>query len=431
MTERVLGPTGSPRRRRTLLLPLIAVFALALLFVAGAQAVHDETFQLDGNTVAGPPTNLGGNTQSIDWNTLFDADGDTITPLPAGFDEATFDRDFTANGTSFVNSDSTTFATGSKDTLPISGWQCNFDNNVNNKIDVVNAYAASYTAPSGDEILYFGLERFTNTGTADVGFWFLQAPVACESSQGTATFSGAHTDGDLLVVSEFTGGGNVSTVNVYRWNGGANGSLGQIPVASGVDCRSPSTPTDDPACGAANTAPITTPWQTAAFTQSPKVGNTLPIAQFFEAGLNLTDSQLGGKCFNTFIADTRSSAELGATLFDFAGGELGACESGITSAQTWEPNDSATVTVTGASTWAGNVAFTLYEGLTCSGTSKYTQTVGVNQGSATASTTNSTFQATATQNYSWGVVFTPDAATALAGVLPASHCETSELKITN
>ena len=100
MTERVLGPTGSPRRRRTLLLPLIAVFALALLFVAGAQAVHDETFQLDGNTVAGPPTNLGGNTQSIDWNTLFDADGDTITPLPAGFDEATFDRDFTANGTS-------------------------------------------------------------------------------------------------------------------------------------------------------------------------------------------------------------------------------------------------------------------------------------------------------------------------------------------
>ena len=41
MTERVLGPTGSPRRRWTLLLPLVAVIALGLFYIAGAQAVHE------------------------------------------------------------------------------------------------------------------------------------------------------------------------------------------------------------------------------------------------------------------------------------------------------------------------------------------------------------------------------------------------------
>ncbi len=79
----------------------------------------------------------------------------------------------------FVRADTTTFATGSKDTLPITpGWQCNFDNNVNSKIDVMNSYAATYDAPNGDEILYFALERNTNTGTANVAFWFLQDEVA-------------------------------------------------------------------------------------------------------------------------------------------------------------------------------------------------------------------------------------------------------------
>jgi hypothetical protein len=41
--------------------------------------------------------------------------------------------------------------------------------------------------------------------------------------------------------------------------------------------------------------------------------------------VNLTQSDLGGTCFTTFIADTRSSAELNATLFDFSSGQLGTC----------------------------------------------------------------------------------------------------------
>jgi len=50
MTARVLGPTGSPRRRWTLLLPLTLAILVGLFYVAGAQAVHERgLFELDKN----------------------------------------------------------------------------------------------------------------------------------------------------------------------------------------------------------------------------------------------------------------------------------------------------------------------------------------------------------------------------------------------
>ena len=339
MTERLIGETGSRKRRRFLFLPVVLVACLALFVVAGAQAVHDETFQLDGNTVTGAPTNIGGvNTQNVDWATLFDQNGDTVGSLPDGYGDANLVPDFQTSGNNFVTNDQTTFATGSKDTLPISGWQCNFDNNVNSKIDVMNSYAATYVDDNGtvddltddEEILYFGIERNVNTGTANVGFWFLQSPVGCTSTGGAVSFTGEHQDGDLLVVSEFSGGGTVSTINAYRWDRPDDdlpGSLNPTPIANGVDCRSVTLGTEDATCGVANTGTITTPWLTA---QKTTVGHTLGTALFFEAGLNLTDSGLGGQCFSTFLGDTRSSTSLTATLFDFSGGTLGECGVSVT-----------------------------------------------------------------------------------------------------
>jgi len=283
-------------------LGLNIAMALALM-PRMALAVHDLTFQLDGDVLNSTTTSVGGTTQLIDWNSLINSSGATILPLPNGYTAVSFDRDFAtkANG-SFSTSDDTTFATGSKDTLSISpGWQCNHDANVNSKIDVMNSYAAKYTAANGDEILYFGLERNVNTGDANVGFWFLQDDVGCASTDGAQPFTGNHMDGDLLIVSAFSNGGKVSTINVYRWNGDDNtGSLGTTPVATGVDCRDPATGVDDAACAVANTAAITTPWLTAA---KSTVGNSLPVAQFFEGGVNLTNSGLGGKCFNVFLGE--------------------------------------------------------------------------------------------------------------------------------
>ncbi len=96
--------------------------------------------------------------------------------------------------------------------------------------------------PTGDEIVYFGIERNVNTGDRERR---LLVPaglkVGCSSTGGAVTFTGAHQDGDLLVVSEFSGGGTVSTINAYRWDrpdsAAPPGSLNPTPIANGVDCR--------------------------------------------------------------------------------------------------------------------------------------------------------------------------------------------------
>ena len=49
----------------------------------------------------------------------------------------------------------------------------------------------------------------------------------------------------------------------YRWNGGANGSLGTTSVASSADCRGSNVPCRRRDLRASNTGNITTPWITA------------------------------------------------------------------------------------------------------------------------------------------------------------------------
>ena len=73
-----------------------------------------------------------------------------------------------------------------------------------------------------------------------------------------------------------------------------------------------------------NLLTIATPWLTVNKTS---VGHSLIEREFFEGGLNLSDTGLGGRCFNTFIATTRASQEIGANLHDFSRGSLGGCDS--------------------------------------------------------------------------------------------------------
>ncbi|MGH3084475.1 MAG: hypothetical protein ACRDNP_10550, partial [Gaiellaceae bacterium] len=54
MTNQIIGPTGSQRRRWTLLIPLVAAFAFALVYIAGAQGnAPDQAglFELDKNAI--------------------------------------------------------------------------------------------------------------------------------------------------------------------------------------------------------------------------------------------------------------------------------------------------------------------------------------------------------------------------------------------
>jgi hypothetical protein len=375
--RRAQGLLGGKRRRRVLLGTLASTVALAAFLVSNASAVHDLVFQLDGDVSASTTTSVGGTTQPYDWDSLFNADGTKKTPPTTDFTASSgVLKDFNNTGTVFHTNDQTTFATGSKDTLPITpGWQCNFDNNVNSKIDVMNAYAAAYTDPVTDhEILYFGLERNTNTGDGNVAFWFLQSPVACESEGGNHPFTGEHQDGDLLVVSAFTNGGTVSNVDVYRWDRpdpDLPGSLNPNPVIEdGSDCRTTGTASpEDDACAIVNTGTLTgttaIPWLTA--NKQDGVGHTLRSTEFYEGGVDLTAHELGGRCFNTFLADTRSSQSLTATLFDYASGQLGECAAGMATQVSdagpvlpkVEVHDTATVTGNKEITPTGEVTFFL------------------------------------------------------------------------
>lgn len=377
--------TGRHRGRRWLTAGLAVATSTAAVIALGAApalAVHDETFQLDGDVSAATTTNVGGHAQSFDWDSFFNSSGSPIQsslpdPSVPGFTASGFDRDFVVNANgSYNTSDSTTYTQGSKDTLNISsGWVCTASNNVTNKGDIQNDYAVAYTDPAtGDQFLYFALERNSNSGDANVAFWFLQDGTAnCSTANGTTAWTGNHQDGDILIVSAFTGGGSVSTINAYRWNGGANGSLGTTPVASGVDCRTTPSPPSDQACATANTQTITTPWLTNNNGKTTGLDHQLLPGEFFEGGINLTTSGLSGKCFNTFVGDTRSSQSLTATLFDFARGSLGECQSTTTTTPTpaagssteipasanVTSSDSAAINVTGVPKFSGTVKFSL------------------------------------------------------------------------
>jgi hypothetical protein len=325
MARKVIGPTGSRRRLWLLLGCLVLVAGVAVVLIPGASAesVKGQTFQLDGNIAQDPPT-----PQVYDWTNFFGASGNKLA-LPTDYTASSFTRDFNTktNGT-FDTSDTSTYTQGSKDILPIgTGWACAPANNVTDKGDIMNAYSAAYTDPtSGDKIVYFALERNANTGDANVAFWFLQGGLSCPSAGGS--FAGDHRDGDLLIVSAFTNGGSVSTINAYRWNGGANGALGTTPVATGGDCKD-TAKSGDPTCATSNTGTLSSiPWPTENKTDG--VGHTLRTSEFFEGGIDLSTLGLGNTCFNTFLADTRSSQSLTATLYDFSVGNLGECTSTTT-----------------------------------------------------------------------------------------------------
>jgi hypothetical protein len=362
----VLSRTVYKKRRGRRFLTSIAGMSLVAGLFLGAGtvlAVHDLDFQLDGNTAATCPTPTGlCTTSQKDWNDLFTvasaAGTQTVTsnaPISGAsgaFTTATFSRDLrtgtsqtcktdaalTSSATTFCTYDTTTYATGSKDTLEINtGWACNADMNVNSKIDIMNAYSASYTRTSdGHKILYFGLDKNKDNGTNDAGFWFLQGDATCDASGGGhPSFSGTHRLGDVLVVAEYSRGGGVGNITAYRWDGVT--PLVQIANATVglADCKTKLG--NDDLCGTTNSGAqqfngnITTPWLTSDATLG--VGHTVVPPDFFEGAIDITAAfaNSGGgtapTCFNTYIADTRSSTSLTATLFDYARGKLGECSS--------------------------------------------------------------------------------------------------------
>ncbi|MDX1803138.1 MAG: hypothetical protein R3292_03600 [Alcanivorax sp.] len=285
--------------------------------------VSAQPLELDRNIISN-----GG----VDWENLFDVNGTDeptqASTLPSGYSKSVFVRDFVPGAS---GPDYSTFATGSKDTLNITGgWDCSKSNNVNDKTDIVNAYAAAANE-NGDIIVYFAMERYSNEGTGNIGFWFLQDDhVGCSIDRGkTGNFTGNHKDGDILIVAEFTNGGSVTDIRAYRWNGGANGYLDTTPIASGSECQNGGGSQN--LCAIVNNSQITgygagtgVPWLTETKQSGPTPSNNLDTSEFFEGKINLTKLNLLG-CFSQYMAVTRSSTSLTATIFDYALGDFQLC----------------------------------------------------------------------------------------------------------
>lgn len=316
---------------RQLLHRLATTSSIALLAATAAgsayAAPNNLVFELDSSA------NLRSDGK-VDWADLYDVAGPTAEPtpknsnstppLPVNFSTPSFSRDFQTTS----NADTSTFATGSKDTLDISGWQCGKSNNVNEKVNLLNSYAVPYVDPvTRHTIIYFGLETASNEGTRNAAFWFLKdGTVACEANGGkNVTFTGLHQDGDILIAAEYTGGGGVSLINVYVWDGGA-----LTPLTSGTDCSNAGP--GDSVCGTTNRTALlgsAVPWLTKTKTANPSVptlqSTDLDKGELFEGGINLTVLGLSA-CFGKFLANTRSSATETATLFDFTVGKFASCK---------------------------------------------------------------------------------------------------------
>lgn len=294
---------------------------MMLIVGLGASSAYAADLELDGNIL---------NDGATDWEDIYDVTGNNVpvpaNPLPAGFSQSVFVRDFVPGKS---GPDISTFATGSKDTLNIStGWQCNKDNNVNDKTDIVNAYATAAT--NGDVIAYFALERYANDGTGNVGFWFLKdGSTGCTPNPKTGSFIGDHVDGDILIVSEFSKGGGVATILAYRWVGGAGGFLDPTPIAAGSQCIGGGVGQN--LCAIVNGNLLhgygvgtDVPWLTETKESGPNPSNDLDESEFFEGKINLTQLNLLG-CFSKYMAVTRSSTSLTATIFDYALGNFSLC----------------------------------------------------------------------------------------------------------
>jgi hypothetical protein len=305
-----------------------------------------DLFELDGNPAAtsGAPD---------DWADLLSSAGTAPgfvakTSMPIVDSDSPTDVSYYTGG-------------GSKDVRDVPDWQYSSGDVAPDKDEILNAFAAAYktgaaTDTNRDLILYFGSDRFANNGDSQMGFWFFKNEVSLD---GAGHFNGVHTakaaatsttpahGGDILVLSDFSGGGSVSTINVYEWVGGKN-PLTHIAAGNGsVDC--------DVSTHNANVCAIENESATAAaWTYVPKAGasGTYPIGSFLEGGINVSQLIPGSdQCFASFLAETRSSTSTTAQLKDFALGKFPICAPTTTMADTATTASPAVVLSGGSATF--------------------------------------------------------------------------------
>jgi uncharacterized repeat protein (TIGR01451 family) len=280
---------------------------VAIAAPATALAVHDTgTFELEGNAV-------DQGTPGDDWENGTPGAQDDLF-IPGSVEKDGPDATYFQGG-------------GSKDEHALSAWGWSSNDVAPDKDELLDVFAAVYQ-PGDDTVVYFGADKFDDSGDAQIGFWFFRSNVSLDND---GSFNGSHAVGDVLVLSDFTNGGNIDRICVYEWdppggtaaiNNSAECDLGDnlVLVASGADCSVGDGAND--VCAVVNADAESAPWAFENKDGDPDFGP----GQFYEGGLNLSEL-FGGQppCFNSFLAETRSSQETDAQLKDFALGSLDTC----------------------------------------------------------------------------------------------------------
>src|SRR5215510_12148754 len=125
---------------------------------------------------------LCGRILALPTPTQFELDGNALVDSPPADDWANTVPTKTASSEALTStfiadgSDNLTIFTtgGSKDINDITQWQWKDQlGGLPDKDNITNAYAAAY-ASGADLLVYFGADRFTTEGDAQLGFWFFQ-----------------------------------------------------------------------------------------------------------------------------------------------------------------------------------------------------------------------------------------------------------------
>ena len=417
------GPDSPPSAGRRLHVVFAALVLLLGMILTGSSATavnNTGAFELDGN----PTTS-----SSDDWDEVCYevAIAEGLSPADATA------RCSATNGTNGAiavawASEPDTSASiftggGSKDPKdPEDSWLWKDDGGLPDKDNLLHSFAARYSldpdpvnCPAGAfpkcDVIFFGSDRYDNSGDAVQGFWFFQNKIELTNvaSQGGFKFSGHHKNNDLLVISDFSNGGSTSTIAVHKWDttctkaAGPNPTAGQCSaenlrlLAQSDDANCATSDADAEFCGIVNPADGTAvPWS-----YTDKSGNSTYLqGEFFEGGINLSTLGLGGTCFASVASETRASTSPTATLKDFVLDNFGECEATLkTQVSDAGPvlpgeqvrdlltvtSNNPLVTATGTVTWylCGPISTGACDGTTNAGSSIGTSTLSGSGGTAT------------------------------------------------
>ncbi|NQY87895.1 MAG: DUF11 domain-containing protein [Colwellia sp.] len=306
------------------ILACFASISTVLILTTAFAVDNNGLFQLEGNAVQdGVP--------GEDWATLYNNGANT------GGSSIKF-TDILHDEPDAMGNDPTVFTGGRKDIQDISSWGHKTGSSPD-KDEITHAYAAAY-AKGTDTIVYFGADRISNKGDAFMGFWFFKKHI---ESLGDGSFDGMHSEGDVLILTNFPQANNASPqIRVALWDTSCSKADNNDPqvgdctaknlkllLKSNAICGSGG---GDLACAITNDEdglydPTPSPWSFQS--KNDNEADRFPYESFFEGGINLTQLVGGDSCFSSFMAETRSSKSFTATLKDYVLGDFELCSVAI------------------------------------------------------------------------------------------------------